>query len=101
MRNPMNGRQVSLIELSPETVDCIVFWTKNPASMTDKLSFLEPYPYYVQFTLTGYGRDVEPGLPDKRAVLLPIFQKLSMAIGKKRVIWRYDPILFSPLYTPS
>jgi len=44
---------------------------------------------------------VEPGLPDKRGVLLPAFQKLSRAIGKKRMVWRYDPILFTPLYTPS
>lgn len=101
VRNPMNEHQVSRIDLSPETVDCIVFWTKNPASMMERLSLLEPYPYYVQFTLTGYGKDVEPGLPDKRGVLLPAFQKLSRAIGKKRMVWRYDPILFTPLYTPS
>ena len=101
VRNPMNERQVSRIELMPETVDCIVFWTKNPAAMMNKLSLLDPYPYYVQFTLTGYGRDVEPGLPDKRSVLLPRFRQLSRAIGKKRVIWRDDPILFTPVYTSS
>lgn len=101
VRNPMNERQVSRIELMPETVDCIVFWTKNPAAMMNKLSLLDPYSYYVQFTLTGYGRDVEPGLPDKRSVLLPRFRQLSRAIGKKRVIWRYDPILFTPVYTSS
>ena len=56
VRNPMNERQVSRIELMPETVDCIVFWTKNPAAMMNKLSLLDPYSYYVQFTLTGYGR---------------------------------------------
>ena len=31
VRNPRNLRQVSRIDLSPENVDCIVFWTKNPA----------------------------------------------------------------------
>lgn len=30
VRNPMNPHQVSRIDLSPEVVDCIVFWTKNP-----------------------------------------------------------------------
>ena len=101
VRNPMNERQVSYIDLSPELVDCIVFWTKNPASMMEKLAVVEKYPYYVQFTLTGYGRDVEPGLPDKRTVLPETFCRLSRMIGKKRVIWRYDPILFSPVYTPD
>lgn len=33
MRNPMNPRQVSKICLSPEVIDCIVFWTKNPEPM--------------------------------------------------------------------
>ena len=53
VRNPMNDRQVSCIDLSPEVVDCIVFWTKNPAAMMEMLAEIEKYPYYVQFTLTG------------------------------------------------
>ncbi len=101
VRNPMNERQISYIDLSPEVVDCIVFWTKNPEAMMGRLSAIEKYPYYIQFTLTGYGRDVEPGLPDKQTVLLERFRKLSCMIGKKRVIWRYDPILFNPIYTPD
>ena len=28
VRNPMNAHQVSKIDISPEVVDCIVFWTK-------------------------------------------------------------------------
>ncbi|HCT91657.1 MAG TPA: hypothetical protein DF613_09820 [Lachnospiraceae bacterium] len=101
VRNPMNERQVSHIDLSPEVVDCIVFWTKNPRGMPERLSALRDYSYYVQFTLTGYGRDVEPGLPDKPTVLLKTFQDLSRAIGAARVVWRYDPILFTPSYTPA
>lgn len=66
VRNPMNPHQISRIDLSPEVVDCIVFWTKNPADMMGRLGALERYPYYFQFTLTGYGKDMEPNLPDKR-----------------------------------
>lgn len=65
VRNPMNARQISRISLSPEAVDGIVFWTKNPVPMLSRLGELEPYPYYFQFTLTAYGRDVEPNLPGK------------------------------------
>ena len=28
-RNPMNHTQISKITLSPDVVDCIVFWTKD------------------------------------------------------------------------
>lgn len=99
VRNPMNAHQVSRIELSPDVVDCIVFWTKNPAAMFKRLGELEEYSYYFQFTLTGYGRDMEPGLPDKQKELIPIFQKLSGRIGHHRMIWRYDPILKNKKYT--
>ena len=99
VRNPMNAHQVSKINLSPDVIDCIVFWTKNPINMLGKLEELKPYMYYFQFTLTGYGSDVEPNLPHKREVLIPTFQRLSEQIGKERVIWRYDPIFLSDRYT--
>lgn len=99
VRNPMNAHQISKIDLSPEVIDCIVFWTKNPANMIDKLEDLQKYMYYFQFTLTGYGKDVEPNLPNKREELIPTFKRLSGKIGKERVIWRYDPILISKRYT--
>lgn len=96
VRNPFNFHQVSRISLKPEVVDCIVFWTKNPVPMFEKLPLLDPYMYYFQFTLTGYGRDVEPGLPDKKQVLIPAFQTLAETIGAERVVWRYDPVSLMP-----
>ena len=99
VRSPMNPHQVSRIDLSPRVVDCIVFWTKNPAGLTPHLMKLRAYSYYFQFTLTGYGRDIEPNLPDKRRILIPAFQELSEKIGKERVIWRYDPIFLNEKYT--
>ena len=99
VRNPMNPHQVSRVDLSPRVVDCIVFWTKNPANMMKHLEELRDYTYYFQFTLTGYGRDIEPNLPDKRKKLIPTFRELSERIGKERVIWRYDPIFLNEKYT--
>lgn len=101
VRNPLNVHQVQRINLSPEVVDCIVFWTKNPGNMMGRLEELQDYDYYFQFTLTGYGKDVEPGIPGKQKVLIPMFQELSKMLGKKRVIWRYDPIFITPRYTPE
>lgn len=99
VRNPMNPRQVSEIRITPDVVDCIVFWTKNPLPMMERLDELKAYPYYFQFTLTGYGKDVEANLPDKKTMIIPMFQELSNRIGRERVIWRYDPIFFSDRYT--
>lgn len=99
VRNPRNYHQLSRIALMPEQVDGIVLWTKNPAPMFDRLPALKDYVYYFQFTLTPYGRDVEPGLPDKDRVMVPVFQELSRRIGKERVVWRYDPIFFDQVHT--
>ncbi|MCM1025780.1 MAG: DUF1848 domain-containing protein [Roseburia sp.] len=101
VRNPMNARQISKVPLSPEVVDCIVFWTKNPEPMLSRLEELEAYPYYFQFTLTSYGKDIERNVPQKRECMIPIFQRLAEKIGRERVIWRYDPILFTDKYTPE
>lgn len=100
VKNPMNPNQVSEILLNQDTVDCFVFWTKDPGPMMEKLSILDRlgYPYYFQFTLTPYGRDVEPGLRGKED-LVRTFRELSKRLGPERVIWRYDPILLSPVYT--
>ncbi len=98
VRNPINPRQVSKVMLSPEWVDCIVFWTKNPENMLGRLGGLAGYDYFFQFTLTGYGQDIEPGIPDKRH-MVSVFQRLSKKIGRDRVVWRYDPILLNDVYT--
>lgn len=99
VRSPVNMHQISRIELSPKTIDGIVFWTKNPLPMIPRLREIADYPYYFQFTLNAYGRDAEPRVPSKGRVLIPAFQRLSKSIGKERVLWRYDPIFFSRTYT--
>ncbi|MHC1722854.1 MAG: DUF1848 domain-containing protein [Aminipila sp.] len=99
VRNPMNYNQVSKIDLSPELVDCIVFWTKNPQPMLDKLNLLRDYHYYFQFTLTSYGRDVELNVPSKSKNVIDTFKRLSNQIGPERIIWRYDPILINKKYS--
>lgn len=101
VRNPINLHQISKVAISPELVDCIVFWTKNPSPMLSRLDEIKGYKYYFQFTLTGYGKDIEPNLPHKREEVIPIFQKLSGMVGSERVIWRYDPIIFNGRYTPE
>jgi len=98
VRNPMNAKQIRRVSLAPSDVDCIVFWTKDPSPMLDRLQLLKGYNYYFQFTLTPYGKDIEPHLPPK-AEIVDTFIKLSDKIGKKRIIWRYDPILLSASIT--
>ena len=97
VRNPMNIYQISKINLEPDVVDCIVFWSKNPKPMLDKLCLIKDYVYYFQFTLNPYEQDVETELPLKIEII-DTFKKLSDKIGPCKVIWRYDPVLLNDKY---
>lgn len=99
VRNPMNTHQVSRINLSPDVVDCIVFWTKNPRPMLNRLDELKDYNYYFQFTLNSYSTDVEPNVPSKGNNVIDTFISLSEKVGAQRIIWRYDPIIITDKYT--
>lgn len=102
-KNPMNPAQVRRVLLSPEIIDCIVFWTKDPAPMMKRLPELDEmgYDYYFQYTITPYGlgdldqgKNLEPNLRDKNEII-NTFIELSSQLGKDRVLWRYDPIILN------
>lgn len=98
VRNPYDPRQVSRYRLDPSVVDVIGFCTKNPAPMFGHMDLLEPYGQYWFVTVTPYGRDIEPNVPDKHRILED-FRRLSDRVGIRSVGWRYDPILLSRRYT--
>lgn len=98
VRNPMNYHQISKIKLTPDVVDCIVFWTKNPQPLLPHLDKIaQKYPFYFQYTLNAYENDMEPNLPDLEKKM-ETFKALSSKVGPERVLWRYDPILLSAKY---
>jgi len=98
IRNPFNRNQISRVILNKNSVDCFVFWTKNPQPMLDQLHLLASYQYYFQFTLNSYGADVETKVGKKKDII-ETFKILSKRIGKEKIIWRYDPILINQVYT--
>ena len=102
VRNPFNPNQVSRVPLDPRTVDAIVFWTKNPAPILSRLEEIERlgYCYYFQFTITACDRSLEQNVPAKPE-LVATFRQLAKRIGPERVLWRYDPILFTSTLTPA
>ena len=91
VRNPYNPQQVTKYSLSPDVVDCLAFCTKNPEPMIDYLDELDKYKQYWFVTITPYGKDVEPNVPEKKKVI-ESFKKLSKHVGINSIGWRYDPI---------
>lgn len=94
VRNPFNQKLVSRINFSD--VDLIMFCSKNPLPMIDKLDILN-VPVLFHVTVTPYGKDVEPNIPDKRLIIEGV-KKLSLVLGIDNVVVRYDPIFLSDKY---
>lgn len=100
--SPYDPGRISRVSLSPAAVDCIVFWSKDPAPMLPRLPELDAkgYLYYFSFTITGAGAELEPGAPDTAAAV-DTFRALSGLLGPARVDWRFDPILLGGERTPE
>ncbi len=96
--NPFNPQQVSHVPLKPEEVDVFVFWTRNPRPLFPHLAELDErgYCYYFQYTLMDNPRAIDPKTPSLETSLRN-FRELADRIGPEKVIWRYDPIVFTKM----
>ena len=94
VRNPYYPSQVTKYSLSPDIVDCLAFCTKNPKPMIKYLKELDKYNKYWFVTITPYGKDIEPNVPEKEEVI-ESFKELSKKIGANSIGLRYDPIFIN------
>lgn len=98
-RNPMFPNKVTRYELTPETVDVVMFCSKNYAPILPRLhEITERFPSYFHYTITAYGKDVEPGVPSIDASIETLYA-LEKLVGHERIAWRYDPVLLTRDYT--
>lgn len=97
VRNPFNPNQVSRIEFS--SVDAILFCTKNPIPIIDKLEMIDK-PILFHVTITPYKDDIEPNVASKKEVIEAV-KKLSEIVGINNLFIRYDPIFLSDKYNIS
>ena len=90
--NPFNQKPMYI---SFAKTKVVVFWTKNPEPMLKYLPELDRLGlhYYFQVTLNDYvDEGFEPNVgPVSHRV--EVFKRLSDAIGKEKVIWRFDPLI--------
>ncbi|MEP5700340.1 MAG: DUF1848 family protein, partial [Sneathiella sp.] len=100
VRNPFNNR-LSRISLHPDDIEGFVFWTRNIGPFLPRIANLigGGFPFYVQYTITGYPRLLESSVPD-REISLDRFKEIASRYGPRSAIWRYDPIVMSSV-TPE
>ena len=98
VRNPYYPEQVTRYALNPAVVDALSFCTKNPGPMLNRLAELRAFGQFWYVTITPYGKEIEPGVPDKEKVM-DSFCRLAEIAGVRAVGWRYDPIFITEKYS--
>lgn len=94
VRNPFYPKLISRIYF--KNVDLILFCTKNPIPILDKLKYIDK-PILFHVTLTPYKKDIEPNVLPK-GIIIETIKKLSKVIGIDNLTIRYDPIFISEKY---
>ena len=94
--NPFNFNQLYNVDLKPENVTALVFWSRYPRPLMKELDLLDAmnYKYYFLFTLNNYPRKYETNAPLLKNSLI-CFKELSDRISPELVVWRYDPIFIN------
>ncbi len=100
-RNAFGGH--GRASLKPEDLIGYLFWTKYAQPFQEQLSALraEELPYVFQYTITGYGADLEPNMPPLKRVLEDFCEIAEGLPSTACIQWRYDPIVISQRYDIS
>lgn len=98
-RNSLFPKHIRRYELTPEKVDCIIFGSKNYASILPRIKEItDKFATYFYYTITAYGKDIEPCVPNIDESIKTLLQ-LEKIVGKEKIAWRYDPVLLTEKYT--
>ena len=98
-RNTICPNSVRRYELTPDKVDCLLFCSKNFMPVLDRINRItEKFHTCFYYTITAYGKDIEPGIPDKESSIQALCE-LERIVGSGRIAWRYDPVLLTEQYT--
>ena len=98
-RNPLFPNLINRIELTPETIDVVVFCSKDYAPILDHLHEIsDRFNCYYHYTITAYDTDIEPRVPSIEQSI-ETCKRLAAQVGKEKIAWRYDPVLLTDKYT--
>jgi len=92
------NKKISRVPLDRESVDAIVFWTKNIGPFLKNLPEIRSvgYPFVIQHTINKYPRAFETSVVDADRAVQHV-QSISNEYGASVCVWRYDTIIFSTL----
>jgi hypothetical protein len=92
VQNPVYKAHRYAVDLRPEAVEWIVFWSRNYKRFLERRDAFADYNLFFHFTIVSHHPQLErlrvsPGQSLKQ------IEKLATYYGPQRIIWRYDPIV--------
>ena len=91
VQNPLYKKNFKQIDLKPESVEWIIFWSRNYTYFLKNRSFFDRYNLFFHFTIVSHHPLLEKiNLPQKNKIRQ--MEKLVEFYGSERIIWRYDPV---------
>lgn len=94
--NPYNRRK-SVVQVSPEIVHSIIFWSKDYGPLLrsgqDAALVRAGYPLFFNFTINSRDRLLEPHVPPLSDRLTQL-ETLGRRYDPRAIAWRFDPICF-------
>ncbi len=94
------SRHIFPVNLAPESVHTLVFWSKNFANLLNNVSglreLLSSYDQlYCHFTITGLGGTaIERGTPEPEETLGQLPELVELVGNPLRISLRFDPLLY-------
>lgn len=91
--NPLYKKSFTQVDLRAESVEWIVFWSRNYKQFLKNRTFFSDYQLFFHFTIISHHRLLENGHLSLIHAIRQM-EKLVHYYGPDRIIWRYDPIVF-------
>ncbi len=90
------SKKTSIVDLNPDKVIAIVFWTKDATPLVKHLRELKSsgYAMYFLYTVNNYPKELEPHSPDIGHTLRTI-ERIEELFEKRIIRWRYDPVVIT------
>ncbi len=92
IRNPVYRNLSIRVNLHPEKVAWIVFWSRNYASFLKNHSLFSDYELFFHFTIISHHPVLEKHNLQQRQTVKQM-ESLVKIYGPDRITWRYDPIV--------
>lgn len=92
VRNPFNHNMIRRINLKPDKVEWIVFWSRDFSTFLKNREFFNAYRLFFHFTIVTHHPLLEKKHPHQQSTLHQM-ASLIEDYGTDQIIWRYDPVV--------